>query len=154
MSYVQVGGSAAAAAYKLQMKLLTDDGSETEPNGTQAQANATPGYDFVVGGTYTSGEQDWYQLTLPVTASIRAEVIEGAVTCESFGIDTKLDVMNSAGVSIAFDDDDGRGYCSAIDGTGNTPRDSGAHNLAAGTYYLRVTGYSTTADYRLGVTIR
>ncbi|MBK9760551.1 MAG: hypothetical protein IPO90_11415 [Flavobacteriales bacterium] len=58
------------------------------------------------------------------------------------------------------DDDDGRGFCSMIDGTGSTPLDAAAHNIAAGTYFLRVqssslaTGAAAQFDYKLVVTIR
>lgn len=90
-----------------------------------------------------------------------AEVVEGdaSKTCESNGIDSYLTLHSSMGTSLVTDDD-GRGYCSAIDGTGVSPRDSAAHNLAAGTYYLEVKRsslYTAPADvfnYKLAVTIR
>ncbi len=155
VSYIQVGGT-GAGNYLLQTSVLTSDGTETEPNDAQGQANAAAGLELFVAGVHATGaDADWYQLTLPNQASIRVETSEGAAgTCESNSIDTIVEVMNGAGVSLVSDDDDGRGFCSVIDGTGATPRDAAAHNLAAGTYYIRVTGYSSVADYRLGVTIR
>ena len=155
ISYIQVGGT-GVGNYLLQTRVLTSAGTETEPNDAQGQANAAPGLELFVAGVHATGaDADWYELTLPNQASIRVEISEGgAGTCESNSIDTIIEVMSGAGVSLVSDDDDGRGFCSAIDGTGATPRDAAAHNLAAGTYYIKVTGYSSVADYRLGVTIR
>ena len=64
---------------------------------------------------------------------------------------------------LVDDDDQGRGYCSKIDGSGTTGANAGAHNLTAGIYYLQVrassfsgtqTGPDGQFDYRLAVTVR
>ena len=102
---------------------------------------------------------------MPPGALIRAEVVEGdraAETCESFGIDSRLTLFDQSGLQLADDDDDGRGYCSTIDGSGATPLDAAARNSSASvqTYYLMVrrsTFASTTQGafvYRLQVTLR
>lgn len=63
-------------------------------------------------------------------------------------------------VVLADDDDDGRGACSLIDGTGATPQDPGAHALPAGLYYLQVRAspYPATAarqfTYQLVLQVR
>jgi cysteine-rich repeat protein len=158
--YVQVEKSTSGtiAGYFLQVRFQADDGSEVEPNDTRVTASPMPGRDMHVLGDHTViADIDWYQLTLPVQASIRAEVIEGDVptgaapyneTCESNGIDSTLYLLNSAGTLLTSDGDTGRGYCSQIDGTGASSSNSSAHNLAAGTYYLRVESYDqTTATY-------
>jgi cysteine-rich repeat protein len=155
--YIQLA-TGAVGSYLFQAKFETDDGSETEPNDSKATANATPGRELVVLGAGVDTDLDWYAITLPtVGLSVRAEVIEGATgsatTCESLNLDTLLTLYNSAGASLVVDDDDGRGFCSAIDGTGATPFDPGAHNLAAGTYYLEVESFATF-PYRLAVTTR
>jgi hypothetical protein len=64
-------------------------------------------------------------------------------------------------VDLGNVDDNGRGFCSLLDGTGATPTHGFAHNLAAGTYYLQVEASAPTNaspnelfDYRLVVTVR
>lgn len=64
-------------------------------------------------------------------------------TCESNGVDSRITLYDPTGVQLVDDDDDGRGFCSQIDGTGSggpTPtfRDANAHNLPAGTYLVQV----------------
>ena len=155
--YLQTTG-AAVGVYFMQVKFESDKGSELEPNDTLINANAFGGTDSFIAGVRPAGgtDIDWYAITLPTSGlSVRAETIEGgATTCESNGVDTKLALFNAAGTSLVTDDDDGRGFCSAIDGTGATPRDAAAHNLPAGTYYLQVGGYSAISVYRLVMTIR
>lgn len=106
-------------------------------------------------------DTDWYVVAVPPGGSIRAETIEGdaSETCESNGIDSTIALYDAAGTQLGTNGDTGRGYCSLIDGTGSTPANSFAHNLAPGAYYLRVTSFGTTGaanqfNYRLAVTIR
>jgi cysteine-rich repeat protein len=159
----QAAGTLTIPKYLLRAKFETDGGSEVEPNNTQATATAIAGVDtYVLAAHPTAGDDDYYAVTVPAGMSIRAEVIEGDLitTCESNNIDSYLTLYNAAATSLVTDDDSGRGYCSAIDGTGATPSYSGAHNLAAGTYYLKVTpsGFVTPPadvfNYRLVVTVR
>ncbi len=147
----------------LQIRFLTDQGTEVEPNDTQATATALTGLDAVIlGGHQVATDTDWYAIPVPAGASLRIETIEGstAETCESNGIDSTIALVNSSGTQLGSDGDTGRGYCSLIDGTGATPLNSYAHNLAAGTYFIKVTSFSTNVvagnqfDYRLAVTIR
>lgn len=164
--YVQAAKttSGTIASYVLQTKWLADLGGEVEPNDTTAQATPTSGRDFQILGSRTAGtDVDYYAVSIPVNGlSIRAEVIEGDTikTCENNGMDSFLSLYDAFGNALATDDDDGRGFCSAIDGTGATPRDGGAHNLMPGTYYLAVgkssnaTATSEVFTYRLAVTIR
>ncbi len=153
------------AGYRLQVAFQADAGAEAEPNQEPAAANnnVSGGNNvFVLGGHQVSTDIDFYAVTVPAGASIRAEVIEGgAETCESNGVDSRLTLFDAAGTQLVDDDDDGRGYCSAIDGTGATPLDPGAKALAAGTYYLvaRASSLSQSGaagqfDYRLVVTVR
>ncbi|MFS8068731.1 MAG: DUF4215 domain-containing protein, partial [Byssovorax sp.] len=170
--YIQVEKttSGTVAGYLLQVRFQTDDGSEVEPNDTRLTATPMPGRDMHILGDHTVvTDLDWYQLTLPAPMSIRAETIEGDLptgpapyneTCESNGIDTTIYLLNAAGTQLTSDGDTGRGYCSQIDGTGASPSNAGARNLAAGTYYIRVESYDTTAvagnqfKYRLSVVAR
>ncbi|MEO5729012.1 MAG: DVUA0089 family protein, partial [Byssovorax sp.] len=163
--YIQAQKTTAGtiAAYLLQVKYLTDLGNEVEPNDTRPQGTPMPGGDVVILGDHqASADVDYYAITFTSTKSIRAEVIEGDAlkSCDAKAIDSAIALFNAAGTSLVTDDDDGRGYCSAIDGTGATPRDSAAHNLAAGTYYLQVIKSSISTppadvfNYRLAVTVR
>ena len=64
--------------------------------------------------------------------------------------------------TLSTDDNDGRGSCSLIDGTGGPDaRDPGAGSLPGGTYYLRIEaspdaqlGPDGQFDYRLAITVR
>jgi cysteine-rich repeat protein len=164
--YVQVEAAnvnATIPGYFLEMSLPSDGGAEVEPNGTQAQADPLPGTEmFVLGGHQTNADVDFYAITVPPGASIRAEIIEGgAESCESNDVDSTLSLYNAAGTLLASDDDNGRGFCSLLDGTGGTAVNPQAHSLAAGTYYLAVrasvpaqSGTAGQFDYRLVVTIR
>jgi cysteine-rich repeat protein len=162
--YVEVtetGNNAAISAYSVEVAIQSSSGAEIEANETQATATALPGTNvFMFGGHMVAADVDYFAITVPPGGSVRAEVIEGgAETCESNGVDSQLRLFNDAAVQLVTDNDDGRGFCSQIDGTGAVGfKDAGAHNLAGGTYYLQVTGFGAGAgavfDYRLQVTIR
>jgi cysteine-rich repeat protein len=165
--YVQVeetGNNAVLAGYRLQVKVQADGGAESEPNTTYLQSDPLPGSDVYIAGEHqVNADADYYAITVPAGRSLRAEIVEGsaAESCESNGVDSRLTLYNAQGTQLVDDDDDGRGYCSLIDGTGASPLDAGAKGLAAGTYYLLVrastfasTGAAGQFDYRLAVTIR
>ncbi|WP_434427149.1 DUF4215 domain-containing protein [Nannocystis pusilla] len=162
------GNNAAIPTYLLQTALLTDAGAETEPNEAQAEANLNiqSGSDVLVYGDHSvNTDSDFYRIDVPVSgSSLRLEIIEGdrtIETCENLGVDSRLTLYNAQGVQLVDDDDEGRGYCSMIDGTGSTPLDAGAHNLAAGTYYVQVRASTLSQNgaagqfiYRLAATVR
>jgi len=171
--YVQVeetGNNATIGAYKLQVKVHpTPPFAESEMNDNQLHADPASGGDFFITGSHqVNTDSDFYAIIVPATGrSLRAELIEGntSETCESNGIDSRLTLYDSTGIQLADDDDDGRGACSLIDGTGTgvPALDSLARGLNAGTYYLQVrasaavtaqSGPSGQFDYRLAVTIR
>ena len=126
--------------------------TEVEPNdwsctattctfATNASAQQLTGTVITVLGDHSVGtDSDVYTLDLQQGANVRIEIVEGDMseTCESNGIDSKVWLRNSTFSSLASDDDDGRGYCSLIDGTGATPKDAAASNLPAGKYYVEV----------------
>jgi len=163
--YVRIssGNAATIPAYKLEIRLLPDQGSEAEPNDSVTSANALPGPEAVVLGDHSlNPDQDWYAITIgPHGGSVRAEIVEGGgETCEALGIDSRLTLYDANGVALVDDDDTGRGYCSLIDGTGTTPAKPAAHNLAPGTYYLQVRASSFAIGnsagqfaYRLAVNV-
>lgn len=169
-SYVQVeeqGNNATVASYLFDAAVLADRGAESEPNDTIATAdfNLLSGTNIVVSGDHTvETDVDYYAIQIPHRSSLRVELIEGdtaAETCESNKIDSLITLYNSAGTVLVEDDDDTRGFCSMIDGTGALPLDEGARNLAAGTYYIAVrnSNLASTADarqfiYKLAVQVR
>jgi hypothetical protein len=165
VSVEETGLNATIPAYLLQLKVQGDGGTEQEPNEAIATASGGLVNDniFVLGGHLANADSDVYMFNVLAGSSIRAEVIEGsaAETCESNGINSRLTLLNSAGTTVVDDDDDGRGLCSQIDGTGTLRKDAAAGNLAAGTYYLQVrastlaqAGAAGQFDYRVQLTIR
>ncbi len=175
--YVEVeetGTNASIPLYFLEAQVLASAGAEAEAAGASGANDnlataeaALVGLDevFVFGDHTLSSDDDWYAITVPAGARIRAEIIEGdraAETCESNNMDADLTLFDAAGTQLVDDDLDGRGFCALIDGTGTQPLDSAARNAtaAAQTYYLRVQGYGTGATnanqfvYRLAVTLR
>jgi cysteine-rich repeat protein len=158
---VEKAANAVIPFYMLEVKFMTDDGAEAEPNSMSSVASAMPGNDmFIYGDHQVANDSDYYQVTVPAGKSLRAEIIEGdlAKTCESNGIESYLTLYDGAGVPKIGDFDLGRGLCSLIDGTGSSPQAGSAHALPGGTYYLEVRSISVTAsaifNYRLAVTIR
>jgi cysteine-rich repeat protein len=157
----QTGDTATIPAYRLQVKVMRHLGDETEPN--EALANATPmvGSDvFRWGDHQLSTDVDLYAVVVPPGRSLRVEVVEGSTeTCESWGMDTRVTLLNASGNVLVVDDDGGRGICSRLDGTGTPPAHLAAHNLAGGTYYVMVDaswmilGWGEF-DYRVVVTVR
>jgi hypothetical protein len=167
--YVEVSASPNGEVpftYVLETTFLASAGVEAEPNEVLASANTlslTNGEGFVSGTHPTASDRDVFRITVPAGGrSLRAEISEGTGTesCESQGIDSQLTLLDADGEQLTTDDDGGRGYCSRIDGTGPTPDDFGARNLAAGTYYLEVraaslaSGEDAIFNYRLSVTLR
>lgn len=163
--YLQVeeqGNNAAIPFYLLEVRTQTSAGAESENNGTIAAADTLMGSDvFIAGAHPDAADADFFEIDIAAGQSIRAEILEGAAeTCESGEVDSRLTLFDDNGNQLADDDDGGRGLCSTLDGTGSTPRDAGAHDLAAGTYYLRVrssafaSGTAEQFNYRLAITVR
>ena len=163
--YVQVRSRAKEIpTYKLQIKIQAPAGAEAEPNPSRATATPIAGSDVYEAGSHlAANDVDYYAITVPATgASVRAEVIEAdaSAACNSGLMDSELVLENASGTVLVDDDNGGRGLCSRIDGRGAFPTNPGAHDLAPGTYYLRVissptAGLGPTAlfNYRLAVTI-
>jgi cysteine-rich repeat protein len=164
--YVQVtAGTSVIPSYQLEVSFQSSNGVELEPNDITATANVFVGRNNYIDGTREgiAGAGDYFAITVPPgKKSVRIETIEqstsAGVTCESNGIDSHIYLYNSAGLLLGDNDDDGRGFCSMIDGTGSIAKDAFAQNLLPGTYYVRVTHHTATNttvfDYRLQVTIR
>lgn len=125
-----------------------DGNSETEPNDTIGQANASNamrgGPAVTFSGAITPGDVDLYSFSVPAgqTATLEA-VTYGALGDQSVcAFDSVLTLFDAQGTELTTDDDGGSGLCSSIDGT--LP---GAANLAAGTYYVEVRGYDEFEEF-------
>ena len=170
MSYIGVedlSNNATIVTYRLEVTFLTDLGNEAEGNDTIGTATVTSGNNLVISGDHeTSSDTDVFRISVPPGASVRAELIEGngnlIEACENTSlVDTRLTLSTSSGLYLADDDDDGRGNCSLIDGTGPppiaavNPLDYGA-SVLTGDHYLTVRSFSASGntsqfDYRLAV---
>lgn len=155
--------------YLLEVAFQDDVGTETEPNEdtTTSSGNlAGENESFVFGDHMVNVDSDVYAIVIPAGAAIRAEVIEGDAanaSCDDNDIDSRLTLYDENGTQVDDDDDDGRGWCSMLDGTGTTPHDPAARNTSAvdKTFYLQVRAapFSQTSAagrflYRLQVTLR
>ena len=171
VSYVGVqdnGDNSTIGTYRLQATILGNAGNESEPNDSIAAATEIVGNNVVISGDHeVEADSDFYKITVPSGASVRAEIIEGngnlVETCAGFAMDSRLTLLPASGPFLAEDDDSGRGGCSMIDGTGSPPiantvgsGDLGASALT-GTYYLQVRSFSPSVntnnrfDYRLAL---
>lgn len=109
--------------------------TETEPNGSIAQANPLPGYNTTVAAAYAiNADSDYYAFTLtePTTVSINVWGPTPGVCPNHIYIDPVLELFNGAGQSIALNDD-ATGLCPALNATTQPVMGS----LPAGTYYVR-----------------
>ena len=146
------GTNAVVPNYFLEVNYQTDRLAESEaPNTTgtnetpaTASQNLINGSNvFVYGDHQQANDVDVYAISVPAGGRIRAETVEGdrpTETCESNLLDTRITLFDDLGNQLIDDDDDGRGFCSKIDGTGAAPVDVAARNAtrSSRTYYLMV----------------
>jgi subtilisin-like proprotein convertase family protein len=135
----------------------TDQGSESEPNNSSATADALTGTDGRIKGLLlpttavpATNDVDYYSFTTTVPNS---KIHAATMTFGSGGaVDTVLEVLSTDGTTVLeLDDEDG----SAMGG--NSSSIAGRTLPAVGTYYLRVTNFSTTqpiAPYDLYFAVR
>lgn len=135
----------------------TDQGVESEPNNNAATADALTGTDGRIRGSFipttnvpATNDVDWYSFTTTVPNS---KVYAATMTTGSGGVtDSVLAVVGTDGTTVLeLDDQDG----SAMGANSSTI--SGTTLAAVGTYYLRVTNFSTTspiAPYDLYFAVR
>ncbi|MCA8950998.1 MAG: hypothetical protein KDE27_15950 [Planctomycetes bacterium] len=114
---------AAAAAQRV---------SETEPNGTSAQAQIVA-LGVQIDAHLTAGEQDWFGFT---TTGGHVAIHSHA----AIDVDTVFELFDGSGTNLLAVNDDTDGLFSML-----------SVNLAAGSYRLRVTGWgpTTAGDYHL-----
>ncbi|MFZ5446336.1 MAG: hypothetical protein ACOZQL_40485 [Myxococcota bacterium] len=139
--YVSLSRTATGTSpvtYWLTPTLLTARSTESEPNDTTNQANLMTGVDTVMCGALgmTTDFTDTFLFTLAQPATVNAEIIEASTmsqTCESFALDSRLELLSGAGLSVRSDTASGRGSCSRLE-----------WQVGAGTWFLRVTEQSST----------
>lgn len=117
--------------------------SEVESNNTLGTANfvgsfGQPGGSVLIDGTITVGDVDWFSFTLTDVASLA--VFAGFSNTSS--ADGVMQLVDSSGVVIAFDDDSGIGFMPALQ----------VASLAAGTYYIGMSGFGDAGISSVGTT--
>lgn len=172
--YLQVTGSTSNATYQVRVQVFTpgcgdlylttgeqcDDGNtmsgdgcsatcqfeitEMEPNDTSSAATSLAAMTQTVSGNITPGDTDWYSLTVPANTRLAVYSHDGALDqCPT--VDTRVTIYDDTGTNLlASDNSDGPRFCSAI-----YPNEAGV--LAAGTYRIQVTGYTSSQSFPYGL---
>jgi hypothetical protein len=114
--------------------LCAQRGPEVEPNNSSAQAQAVA-LGSQLDATLVAGEQDWFSFA---TTGGNVRLFAHGPT----DLDTVFELRDAAGTTVLAVNDDSSGYFSSI-----------TCNLAAGTYTLKVTGWSpaTAGSYELEI---
>ncbi|MGI5864106.1 MAG: DUF4215 domain-containing protein [Myxococcales bacterium] len=119
--------------------------TEVEPNDDTATANA---YSDPFTAQITANDVDYISIELTEARALIIEVQDlGDGACAAGDLDSRLELFDSTGTSIASNDDIdlwGGNWCSLID----------LPSVPAGTYYVKVDSWSATATflYRLVIT--
>ncbi len=169
------GNNAAIAAYTLQVDYQTNRGAESEvrdqtgperrhrgvgPRASWAPTTRTCSVTTSTPRTPTSTPS---RCRAARASARRSSRVTGPRRRASPTASTACSRCSTRpGGLIAEDDDDGRGFCSLLDGSGTTPLDAGARNTSttAQQYYIMVRRSSLAAGtqqnfiYRLVVTFR
>ncbi len=134
---------------------LCDDGNMVNGDGCTSTCLLEPQGTFMgTGGVLTgaitpAGDLDLFAVVVAQGQFLTAEVSDGMGGCNG---DSLLQLYGPDGTTLlGSDDDDGPGSCSEI----SAVRDTFARNLAAGTYFLRVSGYGSAVlnSYSLRVAL-
>ena len=113
---------------------------EIEPNDIITQANNLPGgYISVLGNIYPNADVDYFAFT--ASAGDRVYAATSTSFSANGSSDSRLRLLNAAGVVLELDEDDG-----SLGGLSSTI--AGATLPATGTYYLQVNHFSATSQLR------
>lgn len=131
---------AADTTYDIDVTLV-EFLSESEDNGSPATADPVTPPATIVGQIAASGDDDYFAVTVDAPGTLAASTRMLASFPSS--MDTVMWVYDSTSAELDYDDDGGEGLYSAVS----------AALPAAGTYYVRVSGYggSATGWYALDV---
>lgn len=128
---VYPGLSSVSSSYDLELDFLNPVDPGNTFSTAYALSDASPTVRGVIRGSVGGSDtDDYYKFNLLSSASFTA-------TLAPFSADADLFLYNAAGVNLA----------SSVAGSTNT--DSFTRSLSAGTYYVRVQGFSSTTNYRL-----
>lgn len=137
--FLNVGGvGASTGAYTLET-FITDPGDDIAGDNSTLHAltiNGTPATSAVD----TSGDQDWYRITLNAGESYAFSMDQ--TVAGSAGLDAFLRLYNSDGILIAVDDDGGPSSNSLMRFTAVT---TGTYYIAAGGFETDTGGYTISA---------
>jgi Bacterial pre-peptidase C-terminal domain len=145
--FLRVGsfGPSTISAYKLFVTVTTGSTAESEPNDTAATANPLVTSSSLIGvrtaAIGTAGDADYYSVTVnaPATFFIDVDGDPNRVSLTGgMGTDIVVDLIAPDGTTVLFTADN------SIDGTTTPPppAESFCFNIAPGTYFVRVTGFS------------
>jgi len=120
----------------VKLQVVTDTGT------TAATAGALAGDGTGVSAQIQpAADVDFYSIVVPANGNVTLETSNGQGGCN---FDTLIDLIGPDGTTVlGTDDDDGINNCSQID----PHRDAFAANLPAGTYYVRVRAFSSSATF-------
>ena len=125
-----VSGDGCSATCGLEGNFI----SETEPNDTQATANALGGADGFTASITPIGDQDYFSFNVVTPgSSVFLQVSDGLNGCPN-GFDSKLTLFSPIGALLTTADDGGTAKCSLLSPATNPA----AANMAVGTYKVRV----------------
>lgn len=116
--------------------------NEAEGNNTLFLANSIGSYDApgggaIINGVISSGDVDWFSFTLDNSASLSVFALFSASNADGV-----MQIVDAGGTVIAFDDDSGVDLMPAIQ----------MQNLAAGLYYIGVSGFGDVDSGSVGTT--
>ncbi|MBF0192596.1 MAG: hypothetical protein HQL99_15890, partial [Magnetococcales bacterium] len=135
-SYTDGHGTAESVASSATAAVATEI-----QNNTSTAAMTKPG-SAVTGSVNSSGDADWFRVTLQSGSQYRFD-LEGQPTGKGTISDPYFYFYNSSGISLGSDDDGGDGLNSRLTHTASY----------TGTYYVSAAGYgSSTGTYTLTVT--
>jgi cysteine-rich repeat protein len=125
-----VAGDGCSPTCGLEGNFIT----ETEPNDTQATANAVGGADGFAASITPIGDQDYFSFDVVTPgSSVFLQVSDGLNGCPA-GFDSKLTLFSPVGALLTSADDGGTAKCSLLSPATNPA----AANMAVGTYKVRV----------------
>ena len=146
-------GPTPVAGCSASCQLTGDFTPETEPNDTQALANALGAHQGFIGAIKPIGDMDYFSFTVPGPASqVTIQVGDGIGGCP-VNFDSLLSLYDPSGVLLVSDDNGGVDLCSKI----SPAQYPAAMNLAAGTYRARVAfkgNNDTQAEYVITIAVQ
>ncbi|MFO0611502.1 MAG: PPC domain-containing protein [Polyangiaceae bacterium] len=125
---------------------------ETEPNDSTGAANAIGAKRVVRGAYASSGQSDYFSITVPQGADLVLELSDSGspTTCSGY---TGLQFYGPTGTSLVTSTygDIGNGDCGLLSNANGNPQ---VTNLAAGTYFIRVYPWSSPYQFAYQLNVK